>query len=712
MLKIFIKLKRVILFMNLKLSFLMVLMLLSLGWSFNIADYLNHDESSGDIVSIDMIGPEGAYVMYYLDNEPLFMTLDDEIVEDEETIKVVLERYYFEKDFFRIDDLNEIQEAILTFNESRGTLYNDGRVKAPSPPEFYCRQITGTLFRECYDKESCLLSCMSVPVCKYALEGLPQREEFLVGIQELQDDSNQFDLYAAEIIETTEKFKNLKYSDYNEEIKNESIELTEKMESIRDIADNIRENFLFSDLLPAPGLQSYCAPVNYSSQAESELNLLANTYSSKMRILFNIDDLVEEVKNETDYRVNLKVVLATENEYTTQYNDADEEYQNLYSKYVKVNKYVNDNELRNDINMLKKHLDNARDNIYSGEFNKADLNIKQFNLLSKRYNEIIDNYYVEVNEIELLQSKVDKKFIMAEWDVKGVLFQLGPQLNDLKIKRGEIDKRLGAKVEPDELEGIKEEYEEIYEEVNDIIKVKREQMLDTTLTSIVIKSNEYSNSFSSILGTIGMDYESRKTSREYIFPLTLIVGSLFIVGAFMASFVYLVGSGKVRLHKVAAMLWSFIFISFFITVSGGAIATYLLINEKSVSSTFDTFYYSAMMEDTIVIVLDERKGSVDNTCAEELTRVLEQQMNKTIVYYKIDHNECLLLPDLEGNLYPENLDVLECEERMDPFTTIRIVKGEESSTKFTLEYNSEAIIQGDNNYINSCELAIILNEEI
>jgi hypothetical protein len=612
-------------------------------------------------------------------------------------------------------DLNEIQEVVLAFNESRSYDYDDGRVRNPkgTTPEKYCRQITGTLFRECYDLQSCLLSCSAVPVCKYALEGIPQREEFLGGVQELQDDTNQLDEDISKIIEISEELKNLKYSEYDAGTREKTFEMSEKMKEIRDITSNIRSNFLFSDLLPhAAGLQSYCAPVNYSISAENNLNLLADTYSAKLRILFEIDDLVDVVYNETEYRKDLKVVLEVENEYTKKYNSADSFYQELYSKYVKVNKYVDDAEIRNDINLLRQYLDYARENIYSGDFSRADLNLRQFDVLSEKYNESIDSYYVEVVEIELLQSKVDKKFIMAEWDVSGIVFQLGSQLNDLRIKRGEVDKRLGARVSLEELEEVKVEYEDIHDEINDIIKVKREQMLDTTLTTLVIKSNEFSNSFSSILGTVGVDYESRRTSREYVFPLTLIIGSLFIVGGFMASFVYLVGSGKVRLHKVAAMLWSFIFISFFVTVSGGAIATYLLINEKSVNSTFDTFYHAATMDDTIAIVLDERKGSVDDVCAQELTRVFENQMNKTVVYYRINHNECLLLPDIEGDLNPEKMSFDECDEMMDPFTKIRIVKGEESKTSFALRYASEATIEGDNFYINSCELAIILDEEI
>ena len=698
--------------MNSKISLLMVLMLLSLGWSINIADYLSHNESETNIVSIDMIGPQGAYIMYYLNNTPLFMVYGDQIVTNEVTLKSVLERYYFEKDFFRLNELNSIQETTLLFNESRSYLYNDGRVKAPTAPEYYCRQITGTLFRECYDKQSCLLSCSAVPVCKYALEGLPQRETFLEGIQDLQDDSKQLDSDVNEILRITEKFKTLKYTDYNDVTKKETEDLIKRLANVRKTTRNIRSNFLFSDLLPASGLQAYCAPVNYSLQAENDLNSLADTYSVKLKTLYGIDDLVKEIKNVTEYRINLKVVLATEGEYTQRYNAADKEYKELYAKYVKVNKYVDDATLRNDINLLKKLLDDARDNIYTGEFNKADLTLKQLGVLSKKYNDNVNKYYGDVVEIEILQTKVSKKFILAEWDVSGMVFQLGPQLNDLKIKLGEIDKKIGAKVKPEELPAIKEEYNAIYNEVNDIIKVKREQMLDTTLTSLVMKSNEFSNSFSTILGSIGMDYNTRKSSREYVFPITLILGSLFIVGGFMASFVYLVGSGKVKLHKVAAMLWSFIFISFFITVSGGAISTYLLINEKTVSSTFDTFYYGLLEDDTTVIILDERKGALENNCAKELTTILENQMNKTVIYYKMGISECTLLPDLEGKLQPEVMTISECEERIDEFAKIRIVKNEVSSTTFTLKYSPEAIIAGDNNYINSCQLAIILDEEI
>lgn len=693
---------------------LVALMLFSLGWSLDVMEYLNYNESTGDVALVDMIGPNGIYTAYYLDSKLLFIIYDDEIVEDKGVIKKVIERHYFEKDFFRVSELEEIQETILAFNDSRRNDFSEGRIKNPpnNPPENYCRQITGTLFRECYDKQSCLLSCISVPVCKDALEGIPQKEEFISDVYNLQEDSKKLSNYTLRIIEISEKFKNVKYENYNDEVKEEIVEIITMMGEIRKIGNSVRSNFLFSDLLPAPGLQSYCAPVNYSKEVESELTVLANKYDSKLKNLFNIDEYVDEILNESMYRKDLKVILKTENEYTGKYNKIDKDYEEIYSKYVKVNKYINDVELKNDMNLLKKYLDSARDNIYLNEFNKADLNIRQYEVLTKKYAERIDVYYEDVNEIEMLQTKINKKFILAEWDIQGVFFQLGPQLNELKTKKNEIDKKVGMRIKPEEVEEIKSEYEFIHNEVTDIIKVKREQLLDTALTSIVVKSNDYSNMFSSMLGATGMEYESRKSVREYIFPVTLILGSLFVVGSFMFSFVYLVSKGRIRLHRIAAMLWSLIFISFFITVSGGAVASYLIINEKSVKSTFDTFYTGVLEGESVAIVLDERKGEINVECANRLSNVFENQMNKTVIYYKINHNECYQMESLDGRITPEVLTHSECEERMDAFTKVKIVKGEESLTTFKLKYVPEAVIEGDNNYINSCELAIILNEEI
>jgi hypothetical protein len=96
---------------------LILVFLSSIGWCFNIADYLSPNESVKNITYVDMVGPEGAYVTYYYENIPIMIVHNGKIVEDAKVVREVLERYYFKKDFLDEEELAHNQNMTYSVNE-------------------------------------------------------------------------------------------------------------------------------------------------------------------------------------------------------------------------------------------------------------------------------------------------------------------------------------------------------------------------------------------------------------------------------------------------------------------------------------------------------------------------------------------------------------------------------------------------------------------
>ncbi|MGB9635044.1 MAG: hypothetical protein ACP5H8_01975 [Candidatus Micrarchaeia archaeon] len=695
-----------------KKELLLLVVFASLGWGFNIADYLSPNESVSNITYVDMVGPEGAYVAYYYNNVPIMIVHNGEIVEDRAVVREVLERYYFNKDFLRDDELAQIMNMTLSFNESRKNLYNKDNIRTYSPPEAYCLQITGLKFKECYDTESCLIACAAVPVCKAAIEGIGEDEKFLEGMKNLQYDVRKLDEDVSIILSTSKSLSGISYEKYNTGIKNSVTGMLEKMKDISKRAENINKNFLFSDLLPASGLQSYCAPVNYSFDIASNLKSDANKYEARLSSLFSVDDLTDELLNRTKERKNLKVLLDTQSEFGARFDAIDKKYNELYAKVIKVSSIVDESSLKEDIEVIKKKRDSARDNIYAGDYNKADVTLKQISVLEDDLEKKIEQYFSKVNKIDGLRESAGKKIIIAEWDIEINNIMLSQQLQDVKKRKEMLDERISLKIKPDEIDNVTNEYSEIVNEIDEIIQVKREHALDTLLNKVVDATNAYSDMLASAyISTTGGTYQQRKQVREFVFPATLVMLDIIGTGAVMAAFIYMVGTGKIRLHRIATLLWSLIFIALFITVAGGSIGVYILINEKSNNSSFDVFYKDLVASKYATVVNDNRNGNVPKECAEMLKKSIED-MNKSVYTYEFNNVGCIMTSapsgiNITGN---EKMNIEKCEETIGSMPVIFIRKENTDSTTFSVKYWSTARVYGSDEYIKQCKLGVILGE--
>ncbi len=685
--------------------FISVLLLLGVVWGFNIKEYISPNESVEDVAYTDMAGPDGVYTLYYLDDEPLLMVHDNNIVQDRNTIKSVLERYYFSKDFLKNDDIEDIRSAILEFNQSRSNFYYVGHTKTPRPPEAYCLQISGWSTRTCYDKESCLLTCASVPVCKFALEGLGQEEKFLFNILYLGTNVTRMNEDINYVLDSLDHFSELEYSDYSDEDRERLETMFDKMRDIREAAQNIEDNFLFSDLLPSPGLQSFCAPVNYSSSALDRIVYLADLYDDQLSNLVNVDDVTDELITNTGERIKLKETLETQNKYTKELEKIENNYDELYSKYVKIYKVLKDETLESKMSTLKYKKDSIQQYIYKGEYSKSDLTIKQYWVLANDLDDLIDEYFAKVQKLNDVRAQIEKKSIVARWDVEFDNVFLNQQLNEALDKKNRLDTKISnEKISPDELDDVIAQYESVLSDLDEIIEVKREHTLDMVLDGVVSLTNSYSDLVASAYQAVADGgYQTKKNVRQYVFPVTLAIIDFGVIVAFVGAFMYMLTSGKIRLHKTAAVLWTFIFISFFLSIAGGSLATYLVINEKSVKTSFEAFVSDLSASDNVAVVLDNRDAVIsDRTCLNTLKQSFVA-MGKTVSIYTYNLDGCTK-PD------GSSASVDDCSAEVESMPAVILRKSDADQTSFTRSLHVTAEISGSEDYIRRCQLGTLLQE--
>ncbi|MCX8205938.1 MAG: hypothetical protein N3H30_01785 [Candidatus Micrarchaeota archaeon] len=696
---------------------LIFMLFAALAWSFDIGGYIAPNESIQNVTFIDMAGPDGAYVMYYMSGEPMLMVKDGQVVTDKEIVRAVLERYYFTKDFPKRAEIEEIRNVTLAFNASREHLYNDEKIKEFFPPEAYCKQITGLKFRPCnYSQDEvhpCLMTCASVPLCKNSIEGLGDSIGFLNGIMAFDKDTRKLDSDVNAILTITKKFDGLSYDDYGPDDARDLESLIGSMGRIEGTVKDIYANFLFKDLLKSEGLQSYCSPLNYSMADAKTLATLSAKYGARTSKLLNIEREVDALLNETARREGLHAMLDKQSKFGAKYAELEARYNTMYTKYVKASTIIDDAALAENMQLLRQKKEAARDDIYSGDFEKSDLTIKQFHILADNFEDELDGYFNKTTRLQEAIALAEKKIIVAEWDL-GVGDLLDAQhLNDIKVRKADLDKRIAEKFKSaEEVDEMSVKYEALVDEIDQIIASRGERSLDNVLSEAVVLTNAYSDTLASAYASVsGADAEGRRQVREYVLPLTLLSADLLLIGGFIAGFVYLVAYGKIRLHKIAALLWSFLFIAFFTAISAGSIATYLMISEKANKAGFDIFYAELLKADKVAVVLDTRGGAVPDSCALEIERVLKEEMNKSVSLIKYRNDGCQVLrgpaSELGGTISTDSCDVL-----IEGQPSIITAHSEQDYTGFSMKYSVAALVTGSDDYIKQCKLAVILSEEV
>ena len=208
-------------------------------------------------------------------------------------------------------------------------------------------------------------------------------------------------------------------------------------------------------------------------------------------------------------------------------------------------------------------------------------------------------------------------------------------------------------------------------------------------------------------------YEQRKQVREFVLPATLVMFDLVAIGTFIAAFIYMVGSGRIHMRKLAAVMWSFIFIAFFMAIAGSSVGSYLLIDQKTNKASFDTFYFDLNASNTTAIVLDKRPGEISDSCAQQLKNTLEKQMNKTVYLYWYGIDSCELKNYTKGantaNMTGK-IAIEACDEKMQKVPRIFLMKADADSTTFSIKYYASAVIAGGVDYLQQCQLGVILAE--
>ncbi len=256
----------------------------------------------GETVTVSKFTVDGqSYWFVYIDGEETFIVdSNKDIIRNQTRLRQVLADYSREA-FNYEEKSNELRDAYNNF------------VSSMYPEKAKCEQYTGVDRMECYDKESCLVSCRSVPYC-----GRQVREDLINGLIKWNADRNSID---SEISSINESLSSLPedatfYS-----------KMSSKISSLVSDLKSWQKSYLYTT--------QFCDPMNINySEADHVKSLLDDFYTfyGGMSAVYSRADLIfRRGENRIQY------IETREERYNSLYSNLTKTLSELQSIYLKAN---------------------------------------------------------------------------------------------------------------------------------------------------------------------------------------------------------------------------------------------------------------------------------------------------------------------------------------------------------------------------------------
>lgn len=240
----------------------------------------------------------------------------------------------------------------------------------------------------------------------------------------------------------------------------------------------------------------------------------------------------------------------------------------------------------------------------------------------------------------------------------------------------------------------------------DLIKEERAALSAQQMNNLVVAVAKpiVSASLSILEPIIPLSYAEKERNATLLVGLALAFFDIILFLLCIGVFLYFIRSRRIVLHRVAKLLWTFIFafIAFLLILS--SLAVYNVADMQSHPTTYDVFL-SELKESKSVGVVAELTGA-NGTIRDELTscsgKLAEKlgEMNKSVMHYRFDGQDCL-----SGN---ETRTRTACENAVDAHPVIILKEGERNAATFQVLYTKKAVLEGDESFFRECMIARVV----
>ncbi|MFH1448487.1 MAG: hypothetical protein ABIG39_06495 [Candidatus Micrarchaeota archaeon] len=662
--------------------------------------YLYDNESYDGISYKNITNAGGNYSLVSINGvESFLIKNDEEIVDDIGEIRKVYDDYYMETLYPTESELQEINDLVESFNNSRNALTQYG------PAEYTCKQYTGMNDNLCYDSRSCELACSAlVELCGPAMGALGG--PFVSALVEFGTLTTAIDDHYESVLGNMSDLDHSNIGINLEDAKNE-------VSSMKSAAIALKNNKLRYDL-SCMECYGMCPQMMYNATALEEAESKLNALSSRIQPILEIDARSDSLLQNTVFRIF----------------EINRGHQKL--KYMKRYDSMKSlaGELEERVSEVMTHVDNQElDDMFS-EFLNASAGIEliidsgdysDLTLLDMEFDSAVDRFYslkgemdalVETSsriygEVKDIRDNATYYLMKAEMNVH-VGDRTILKLEELRNRMTELDANFTTPMRINESDALEAGYYGVTYEAKGIAESKPSSSIVGRIVSKIVRTEK-----AAVLSTIGffkpLSLSEKTEISEYVTLVAAGVGDM-LMALFMIIFLgaFVIRNRRVLKKKRQHLVLFSLFCAATLMVAIICTAMFYYVTATyGGERTLNLFIFEVERMDGVAVVVDHATASLsDNpestkgimtSCGEEVAEALSQYGTQT---YLINNNTCTV-----GAL---EMNYSDCEAEFESIPIIYVRHGDENIISFRTLYAVNATIEGTDGYIAECSLGKVL----
>jgi len=676
-----------------------------------VTPYLYKGENySRDVRVIDAKIASGNYSIVTINNTYTFLlNMSDRIylVENQADINSVLRQYYTKATYPTQDELNSLNSSVQSFIASRGAeeaecLVVTGLTNPDGSPHFTCTV------------ENICESCHSVPVCRDVMQGTqetpdPMSSSLAKAIMRMSTD---FPLIWGNISVFNNNLANIGNSS---DVSLSLTEIKQSLTSIKSVIDDLGKMpvlIIYEQYTDNynPKALGFCRNFYkaYNLTALNSAVSKATQLSSRVPTESMLQGWISSVFNNTPTRKLNRTIREERGAFDASYAVLVARRNNITTRANQIFLHIRDNNTVKQLGNLDDILSDIAALGDRRDYGGADIMAENFSLTADSVNSQVSGLYTTYNQLVTNNESASDALFKAWLYMEPQDFVLRDRLELLNTQKASIQFTISNSSPLSITETNQLSDQLLYIELNaTAIADDKSTATSNQMNSLlaVIAKPVVSFSLGIIDSVIPLSYADKEKNASTIIAVMLVVADILLVVATLAAFFLFVRSRRIELHKVAKILWAFIFAFFILLLALGTLAIYNVADMQSNPTNFGPFISELRSSPKVGVVVEltdlnaTMKAKMTN-CSERIASKLTS-LNKEVMNFRYDGDNCLV-----GNLTQSRAL---CEKDIDAHPVITLKIGDEEKATFNVFYTKKATLEGGQKFFDDCMISKTLD---
>lgn len=672
--------------------------------SFTIPYLYEGENYSTDVQVVSINLSYGNYSLVTISSTPTFllnMSGNVSFIEDQGQITRILNDYYAVSTYPTKAELDYLNSSFNAFVSSRGSKELDCRVETGLSNPDGSHYLTCTAANECE-------SCRSIPICKAVMYGTLTSPDLMSSplvqaIMQMEKDFNVMDT-------NTTKFKT-SLANMNSSVSASLNAMKDSLNSILSAVSDLSSPtvaLIYQEFNQNPNALGFCYNfyASYNTTALTNTANEVNALAARVPTQSSVGDEVVSIANQTVERQLNRTIREQRDAFNAKYAVWLAEDNNLTENADYLLSRVRDNETTAKLAELEGMLANISILGDARNYDQADILAQNFSQALSLADSYVKGLLVSYNEMIAENSSASDALFEAGLYVASDDIVTNDKLDGLYTAHASIDFMI-YNDSPMPISEVNNLTNQLMDIRLGATSIKDEQVSVSTqrVNNIVVAIAKpvVSLSLGIISSLTPLSSADKQKDAPTIIGALLVVADIVVFLVVLGAFLLLVHSRKIELHKLAKVLWVFIFAFFLLLLALGSLTIYNVADMQSRPTTFGPFIseFSGSSKAAVVADLTGANASVRESMTNCSAQIASKMIsiNKSVMSYKFDNESCITA----NNTLAES----SCLDSIDT-TPVVILQSGAYTTIFNVFYTKRAVFQGDENFFNECPIPKVL----